>query len=288
MAPMTASAPTGRAHGRTHGVARGSWVRWTVLVVIGIYLLTPLVAMVEFSTRGPGSSRTLAAWAAIGDNSDLLGAIAVSLELSALTVAGMLVLLVPTMTWVHLRVPAVRRVVEFACLLPLTIPAVVLVVGIAPIYAWISYLFGDSPLTLAFVYVVLVLPYAYRAIDAGLRSVDLVTLAEAARSLGSSWSRILLQIVVPNIRGAIMSASVICLALVLGEFTIASLLNYNTLQVVINLLGKRDATVSVAVSFAALLFAFVLLLGLAFAAPRGRRAVDTDASPGASVEGSVP
>lgn len=277
MAAVSASAPARGAGAR--------WARWLVLAGVGIYLLTPLVAMVEFSTRGPGSSRTLSAWGAIGSNADLLGAIEVSLELAVLTAVAMLVLLVPTMTWVHLRVPGMRRVIEFTCLLPLTIPAVVLVVGIAPIYAWVNYYLGNSPLTLAFVYVVLVLPYAYRAIDAGLRSMDLMTLAEAARSLGSSWSRILLRIVLPTIRGAIMSAAVISVALVLGEFTIASLLNFNTLQVVVNLLGKRDAMVSVAVSFAALLFAFVLLLALAYATPR--RARNAVAAEEPHVEGSV-
>ena len=83
------------------------------------------------------------------------------------------------------------------------------------------------------------------------------------------------QIIAPNLRGAILSASVITVALVLGEFTISSLLNYDTLQVVINLLGKRDAFVAVAVSLAALLFAFVLILGIAIvgrgAPPTGRR-----------------
>ena len=48
----------------------------------------------------------------------------------------------------------------------------------------------------------------------------------------------------------------LAIALVLGEFTISSLLSFNTLQVVIFALGKRDAFVSVAVSFAALIFAF--------------------------------
>ena len=78
--------------------------------------------------------------------------------------------------------------VEFVCLLPLTIPAIVLVVGLAPVYAWITYLLGESPLTLTFAYIVLVLPFAYRALDAGLSAIDVVTLAEAARSLGASWA----------------------------------------------------------------------------------------------------
>jgi putative spermidine/putrescine transport system permease protein len=249
-------------------------VRWIVLVVVGLYLLLPLLAMVEFSTRGVDNSRSLEAWKAIGTDTDLVSAIVVSVELAVLTVAGMLILLVPTMTWVQLRLPRVRRLVEFICLLPLTIPAIVLVVGLAPIYAWVNYFLGNSPLTLAFIYIVLVLPYSYRALDGGLRAIDIVTLAEAARSLGASWAKILLHVVIPNIRGAIISASVVSVALVLGEFTIASLLNFNTLQPVINLLGKRNAALSVAVSLAALVFAFLLLFGLANIARRGGRAQD--------------
>jgi putative spermidine/putrescine transport system permease protein len=245
---------------------------WIVLVVVGVYLLLPLLAMLEFSTRGVGSSRSLEAWAGIGADSDLVAGILASLELALLTVVGMLVLLVPTMVWVQLRVPRMRRVVEFICLLPLTIPAIVLVVGIAPIYAWVTYLLGDSPLTLAFVYIVLALPFSYRAIDAGLGAIDVVTLSEAARSLGSSWGQVLVGVIIPNIRGALLSAAVVSVALVLGEFTIASLLHFNTLQVVINLLGKRNAGIAVAASVAALLFGFVLLLVLSYVEPRRRSA----------------
>ena len=60
----------------------------------------------------------------------------------------MVVLLVPTMIWVRLRVPGPSRLVEFLCLLPLTIPALVIVVGIANVYAWVTYFLGDSALTL--------------------------------------------------------------------------------------------------------------------------------------------
>jgi len=238
-----------------------------VLLAFGVFFLLPLFAMLEFSTRG-AEGRSFAAWRAIVQDPDLVQAITISLELAALTVVGMLLLVVPVATWVRLRLPHLRRLIEFICLLPLTIPAIVLVVGIAPIYAWVTYLLGDSPLTLTFVYVVLVLPYAYRAIDNGLGAIDLRTLAEAARSLGARWPTVLARVVVPNIRGALVSASFLSVALVLGEFTLASLLNFNNLQVSINLLGKRNAAVSVAVSLAALLLAFVLLLVLSYV---GRR-----------------
>jgi putative spermidine/putrescine transport system permease protein len=245
-------------------------LRWVVLLATGIYMLLPLVAMLEFSTRGIGGARTIAPWLAIGANPDLLHAIRVSLELAVLTVLLMLVLLVPTMVWVQLRLPGLLRVVEFVCLLPLTIPAIVLVVGLAPVYRWVWSLLGESPNTLTFVYTILVLPFAYRALAAGLGALDLVTLAEAGRSLGCSWFGVIWRIVVPNIMGAIMSAALISVALVLGEFTISSLLNFETLQVVINLLGKRNASIAVAVSLAALVLAAGLLFLLSYIDQGGR------------------
>jgi len=135
----------------------------------------------------------------------------------------------------------------------------------------VTFIFGGSALTLVFIDIILVLPFAYRALDAALRAIDVATLADAARSLGASWPRVIGQIVVPNIRPGILSASVLTVALVLGEFTISSLLNFDTLQVTINLLGKRSAYISVAVSLAALIFAFVLIFAIAAFAPGGSR-----------------
>jgi putative spermidine/putrescine transport system permease protein len=248
--------------------------RWTILVLIGGWLLLPLVAMLDFSTRGPGGQRTLDPWLAIAEDRNLVESIIVSLEIAALTVLGVLLLLVPTMTWAYLKVPRLKRPIEFLCLLPLAIPAIVLVVGVAPIYQIIRRTATGSPLALVFIDIILVLPFAHRAIDAGLRAIDVATLAEAARSLGAGWPRVIGQIIVPNIRGAILSAAVISVALVLGEFTISSLLNYDTVQVVINLLGKRNAFVAVAVSLGALVFAFLLILALASVTPTGRRSAE--------------
>lgn len=242
--------------------------RIAVFTVLGLFFVVPLSSMAAYSIRVPGGGRTLQFWKQLGQDPDLRGAIATSLELAFLTVLLMLVLLVPTMIWVRLRVPSMSRVVEFLCLLPLTIPAIVLVVGLKGVYAWVTYFFGDSSLTLTFAYVVLVLPYAYRSIDAGLASIDVTTLSEAARGLGASWFTVITRIVVPNIGSALLSAAFISVALVLGEFTLASLLNYTNLQVVINLLGKSDSQTSVAASLASLVFAFVLLVLLSFV---GRR-----------------
>jgi putative spermidine/putrescine transport system permease protein len=279
--PLAAAAPQGsalvappRGGRRRSGSRLQLSARIAILLITFGYLVLPLFAMLEFSTRGNYGSRTLDSYTAILNNPSLIDGIVTSLQIAALTVVGMIVLLVPTMVWTIVRVPRMRRVVEFLCLLPLAIPAIVIVVGIGPIYRWMGQhlgAFGASPLTLALIDIILVLPFAYRAIDASLRSIDTATLADAARSLGAGWPRTIFQVIVPNIRGGVLSASVLAIALVLGEFTISSLLAFNTLQVVIFLIGKRDPFVSVAVSLAALVFAFVLLFVITRFGTAGRR-----------------
>jgi putative spermidine/putrescine transport system permease protein len=250
-------------------------VRVVLLVAFAVFFFGPLVAMLDFSTRATTGGRSWEAWGNLVKDPELSSAIVTTLLLALFTVVLMLVLLVPTMIWVRLRVPWAARPLEFICLLPLTIPALVIVVGITNVYQWVTYLLGDSNLNLTFVYVVLVLPFAYRAIESALSSIDATTLAEAARSLGAGWWTVIGRIIVPNIGSGVLSAAFIAVALVLGEFTIASLLNYNNMQVVIALLGKSDANTSVAASLAALAFAFILLMALSLVGRSRRRTEGT-------------
>jgi putative spermidine/putrescine transport system permease protein len=247
--------------------------RLVIFLVFGAFFLIPIGAMFEFSTRGDTQSapRTLASWQTIFQTPDLVAAILASLALAVITSAGMLLLLVPTMIWVRLRLPGLSRVVEFLCLLPLTIPAIVLVAGLAPEYRWLSINVSESILTLAFVYLVLVLPYTYRTLHAGLAAIDVKTLSEAARSLGAGWGTVMGRIIVPNMWSALLNAALLSVAVVLGEFTIANLLNYENLQVAIALLGRANAGTSIAVAVASLMFAFILLVILSFfGRPRAR------------------
>lgn len=240
--------------------------RVTIFLLVGAFLLVPIGAMVEFSTRGNSvtSPRTLGAWSAIGQVPELATAISYSLQLAAITSIAMLILLLPTMVWVRLRLPSLNRIIEFICLLPLTVPAIALVVGMVPLYRWIGPNLSDSILTLSFAYLILVLPYTYRTLDAGLAAIDLKTLTEAARSLGAGWGTVMLRVVVPNMSSAILNASLLAVALVLGEFTFANLLAFENLQVAILYVGLVSATTSIAVAVASLLFAFILLMILSF------------------------
>ncbi|MFZ2964791.1 MAG: ABC transporter permease subunit [Rhodoglobus sp.] len=252
---------------RRIGAEPGRLARWVILGVVGAVFAIPIVAMLEFSlSTNNGDGYTLDHWTALFDPENarayrgLFVAIGNSFLLAAVTVAIVLVLLLPTMILVHIQFPRLRRVLEFICIVPITVPAIVLVVGLAPVYAVVVRVLGGSIWTLAFAYGITVLPYAYRAIQANLDAIPVVTLSEAARSLGAGWPVILWRVLLPNLRRGVLAAAFISVAVVLGEFTIASLLNRVNLQTALLQVGQSDPWVAVILALLALAFAFLLLI----------------------------
>ena len=279
MAPVTALGETplaAPARGRRGMQARRrrrlNLFRYVAFTVFGAFFLLPFLAMLRFSLEGSKlGTWSVTAWTQIVSYPGLLSAVEITLELAIITCVVMLALLVPTMIWVELRVQWISRTVEFLCLLPLTIPAIALVVGLAPVYNRIRH-YQLSALQLFWAYVILALPYAYRALSAGLGSMDVKTLSEAARSLGASWFTVMVRVIAPNMRQAILNALLLTSALVLGEFTIAYLLLYTNLQVALYAISRNtpNAGVLFSTSAASLLFALTLLLILSYVGRRRR------------------
>ena len=135
-----------------------------------------------------------------------------------------------------------------------------LVVGLAPVYSVVARMFGSGVWTLAFAYGIIVLPFAYRAVQSNLDALDVATLTEAARSLGAPWPIVIIRVLLPNLRRGLLAAAFISIAVVLGEFTIASLLNRQNLQTALVVVSKDDPYIAVVLALLALLLAFVLLL----------------------------
>jgi putative spermidine/putrescine transport system permease protein len=249
------------------GAEPSSTLRWVILGAVGLVFAIPIISMIEFTFRsGLDGGHTLAHWTGLFDEDaartyrNLFTAIGNSLLLATVTVGVVLLLLLPTMILVHLRFPRLRRALEFICIIPITVPAVVLVVGLAPVYSVVVRLLGGSVWTLAFAYGITVLPYAYRAIQSNLDSVDVVTLSEASRSLGAGWLNVCWRVLLPNLRRGVLAAAFISVAVVLGEFTIASLLNRVNLQTALLQVSQSDPYVAVIFSLLALALAFALLL----------------------------
>ena len=251
------------------GAEPSKLVRWIILGVVGAVFAIPILAMIEFTFRiGLRGEHTLDHWTGLFSEDaaltyrGLFQGIGNSLLLAVITVGIVIVVLLPTMLLVHIRFPRLRRVLEFVCIIPITVPAIVLVVGLAPVYSIVVRVLGGSVWTLAFAYGITVLPYAYRAIQANLEAIDVITLSEAARSLSAGWPRVVWHVLLPNLRRGVLAASFISVAVVLGEFTIASLLNRVNLQTALLQVSQSDPYVAVIFALLALALAFILLLSI--------------------------
>ena len=250
--------------------------RWRVVVLglAAVYFLVPLLSAAEFSLRVPGGGYGVANYLAIATDEVLLESLLVSLQIAVVTAVLTLLLVVPTA--VRLRFPAAAGILESATILPIVIPPVVMAAGIAFVQANLGgpvfrTLFASSLTALTPFYVVLALPFAYRAVDNGLAAIPLRTLVEAGRNLGASFPVILLRVVLPAIRSAVLGAAFLTLALVLGEIVIARILLYtDTFPVAIVEVGRSQAGVAVALTLASLVLTWVLLLAVSFAG-RARR-----------------
>jgi putative spermidine/putrescine transport system permease protein len=261
----------------TPPAARARLWRAVVLACSAVYFLLPLAASVIFTVEVPGKGLNADAYQQIFGTAGFISSLQLSLELAAATIAIVLLLMVPAMVALRLRAPRLRPLVEVVCSLPLVVPPIAFVAGISTVLRWgpdhlsrtpffetfVAIQNPSFPFVLVLANTEMALPFVYRALDAGLRAVDVRTLVEAARSCGADWPQALVRVVLPNLRGALLNASFLTLALVLGEFTVAQLLGFQPFAVWIVSVSGSQAQLSVAVSVLSLLLTWTLLLMLA-------------------------
>jgi putative spermidine/putrescine transport system permease protein len=277
--PGAATAPPPSPAGRPRRVR--VW-RGVVLVIAAVYFLVPLLASFVFTVNVPGRGFTLDAYGQIFTAEGFARSLLLSLGLAAATIVLVLALTLPAMLATRLAAPRLRPVLEVLCTLPLVLPPITFTAGIGtvlrigpdwlartPFYeTFIAIQRPGFPVILVLAYVVLALPFVYRTLDAGLSAIDVRTLVEAARNCGASWPRVLLTVIVPNIRSGLAGASFLTLALVLGEYTVARLLGFEPFPVWIVVISGSQAQVSVAVSVFSLLFTWLLLLAVSIGGAR--------------------
>lgn len=219
---------------------------WAIFLLGMAYFILPLVGMIEFSLSMKRGVYSLEAYRVVFADPRFRETFSYSVLMAVLTIVFGVVLVVPTAFWVRLKLPGLRPYIEFVTLLPLVIPAIVIVFGYIRLYntsSWLP-LTGSSTgtnLLLLFGYATLSLPYMYRAIDTGLRTIDVATLTEAAQSLGAGWVTILARVILPNVLVAVLSGAFVTFAIVMGEFTLAALLDRPAFGPYLQLMGANRA-----------------------------------------------
>jgi putative spermidine/putrescine transport system permease protein len=257
----TAQAAQAPAPGRVRTRRRSFPVwRWVILLIAAAYFLIPLYAALKFA--GFKAFTQVTSYQSFGS------AFALSMRLAVIATVLTLVLMVPTTVYVHLRLPRIRRIMETVTILPIVIPPIVLIIGVLHVApGWLL----ATPNLLGLEYVILAMPFAYRSLDGGLRAFDVKTMVEASNSLGAGWPTTLWRVVIPNLRTAILSATVLTVALVLGEYTMASLDNFQTFPVWIVDFEQNSGQVAVAASLLALFVTWILLMAIVTIGSRSSR-----------------
>lgn len=241
---------------------------WWIIFFAGVlYFFLPLLGTFAFSLR---SVPLGSAYTAILSDQKFFTSLGYSFLVGFITIIISISLLVPTAFWVRLRMPRARPFVEFVTLLPFVVPPIVLVFGLISTYSRppLPFTHTDIGSTALLVcgYVVLSFPYMYRAIDTGLRAMDIQSLTEASLSLGAGWLRILVQVILPNLRVALLSGAFLTLAIVVGEFTIATFLARKVFSVYLSQLGdvapyQQSAVALVSFGLTWIAMGFIAVLG---------------------------
>jgi len=219
---------------------------WIIFGLGALYFLAPLLATVQFSLSIRRGTWSLDAYTNVLRSPQFQQTFGYSLVIGLATIVVGLLIVEPAAYFVRLRAPQLRPIIEFVTLLPLIIPPIILVFGYIRMYNSSSILpltnttIGTNVL-LTLAYVALALPYMYRAVDTGLRTIDVQTLSEAANILGANTLTILMRVIFPNIIVAVLSGAFLTLAIVIGEFTIASLLNRPAFGVYMQNIGANKA-----------------------------------------------
>ncbi len=236
-----------------------SWI-WLGLGMI--YFFVPLISTFEFSLRMLKGRYTFEAYRVAFQDPRFYTSFGYSLLWAIITMVCSLLLVVPTAYWVQLRLPKLRPYVEFVTLMPFVVPAVVLIFGLIRLYGRPPLILTTTPAALIVGYIVLSLPYMYRSVDSGLRAVDIRTLTEAAQSLGANWLTIIKDVILPNLRVALLSGMFLTFAIVMGEFTFASLLSWPAFGPYIEEIGSMRAYTPQAVSVMSFAVTWLSIAGI--------------------------
>jgi putative spermidine/putrescine transport system permease protein len=207
---------------------RWPW-QWLLLVGLLAYIFIPILGLLRFSTRAANGITFQYFQDAFSDPSfyQFLGN---SLIAGFWTILITVTLTTFTLYWAYLKARWLLPLLELISLLPFVVPAVTLGIGLIQVFTTPPLALTGTPYILVGAYTVVTLPFAYRAIENSLQGANVLTLTEAAESLGAGWGRIFVEVILPCVWSGVVSGGLLVLSFVLGEFTLALFLVGSSFQ----------------------------------------------------------
>ncbi|WP_067619968.1 ABC transporter permease [Alicyclobacillus acidiphilus] len=242
--------------------------KWFVRIILTLFILQmalPVFGLVLFTFEG-GGNFSVSPYTQLFTDSAFWSACLQSLVISVLSVALAIVLITPAIWYGYMYYPQILRVIEGFSFISFVIPAVVLGLAYVQFFSGPPLALAGTPALLPFAFTLLGMPYYVQAILNRLRLMDAKTYHDAARSLGSSAWRSLLQIQAPLLRTGIVNGSILVFSMGAGEFTITDLTtggSYTTLPVYIQVaFGNTPLEGSAMAVFSIVISALLVFLAM--------------------------
>lgn len=269
----TAAAPTLALRARREGPVRVGWSAWPLLILGGLYILLPIVAVALYSLATRWTSQvlpdgyTLAHWANAFTDERFRSVLLRSLGLAVAVAVIDLLLVVPAVYWQRVRNPAIRPVLETLAVIPFAMPLLVIAFGL--LRATGDHL-PEAQGTLGLLvlaHVAVAFSFVYWSIDGAMAAAKVEHLTEAARACGASAGQIFGRVILPNIGPGLASGAILAFAVSFNEIAIVQVTTgsrFETVQLyLLNMLKSTDADFNVLAVMTLINFAVTLVLSVA-------------------------
>ena len=196
-----------------------------------VYLVTPILLLAVGSFGETWTNTLLPSgitgrwYAQLWADGSFRRAFVVSLQVVAATCIACTLLAVPLAYAIYRSAArGVRAAARLVALLPIAVPPLVLGFGFILVFSSDATPWLGSLWVLVAGHVVLCLPYLLQTLVGDMRHLQLARQEEAAESLGASFPRRFVDVVLPSLRHALASGLIMVAALSIGEFQISNLI----------------------------------------------------------------
>nr|WP_242704332.1 ABC transporter permease [Enterococcus sp. 665A] len=197
------------------------------MACFGLYYFLPIIGTILYASSTKWSKTilpsdfTLKWFQQLLTDGEFIAAVGRSILLAGVVLLTILVLMIPTIIWIHLYFPRLNRWLEKLVLLPYALPGVILVTALLRTYAKTG-----IPMFVVLVGALFVtaLPIVFLSLNNQMRLINLKELVDAAETLGAPISTIVFRVLFPNIRIGATLVSLMIFSSVFGEYMLTNLL----------------------------------------------------------------
>ncbi|MEA4896734.1 ABC transporter permease [Bacillota bacterium Meth-B3] len=247
-----------------------------IVILLMVYLFAPFIITGLYSVASKWSNTVLPEgytatyYREMFTSARFWMAVGRSVFISVLGVALAIAVMTPLVFAIAAFSPKLERAMKVLTLLPYAIPGVISAAALLQAYGGTAM---PMVLVLAGAYFVLIMPLVYSGVSNAMYAMDIVSVTEAARTLGASTLTTFLRIIVPGIAPGILVSTLLSFSTLFGEFVVVNLLiggSFETVQIYLYLIMKQTGHLSSAV-VVIYVFIMTVICALIIALTGGKR-----------------